>query len=70
MSFDFSNRQLVLAGTVYGEARAQGRSAMENVAQVVLNRVKYNWFAGAGGITGACLAHLQIRITPLAPLAP
>ncbi len=55
--FDFSNRQLVLTGTLYGEARGCGRPGMENVAQCILNRVAYGW--NTGGITGVCLAHLQ-----------
>lgn len=57
MTFNFTDPRLVLAGTLYGEARGCGRAAMENVAQCVLNRVADGW--NTGGITGVCLARLQ-----------
>ena len=57
MAFDLTSPELVFAGTLYGETRGCGRPAMENVAQVILNRVADRW--DAGGVVGVCLARLQ-----------
>jgi N-acetylmuramoyl-L-alanine amidase len=57
MAFNFADARLVLAGTLYGEARSCGRPGMEDVAQCVLNRVADGW--NTGGITGVCLAYEQ-----------
>jgi N-acetylmuramoyl-L-alanine amidase len=57
MAFDFTNPELVLTGTIYGETSGCGLYAMQNVAQVVLNRVNDRW--NAGGLVGVCLAPYQ-----------
>lgn len=41
MSMNLGDPRAVLAGTVWGEARGGGRAAMEDVASVVLNRVRH-----------------------------
>ena len=56
-TFDLTSDRMVFAGTLFGETRGCGRAAMENVAQVILNRVADNW--NPGGIQGVCLARLQ-----------
>jgi spore germination cell wall hydrolase CwlJ-like protein len=56
-----SEDQDVLARTLYGEARGQGRAAMENVASVILNRYRKRQ-AGEGyaswGPVGASIAQI------------
>ena len=57
MTLDLTSPHEVFAGTLFGETRGCGRAAMENVAQVILNRAADKW--DAGGVVGVCLAPLQ-----------
>ncbi len=43
MSLDLSSPRLVLAGNAYGECSGGGRTGMENVTAVVLQRVRNGW---------------------------
>jgi N-acetylmuramoyl-L-alanine amidase len=62
-----SQDQDILARTIYGEARGQGRAAMENVASVIMNRWKlrqdgsgYKSFGPVGAtVAEICLAPKQ-----------
>ena len=56
MSFDMSSPRLVLAGTAYGECRGGGRTGMENVLSVVINRWRAGWAATPLAV---CLATRQ-----------
>ena len=56
-SFDLTSPRMVLAGTVYGEARGGGASGMADVASVVMNRRSGGWDHST--VVGVCLAPLQ-----------
>ena len=49
------NEQLILAQTIYGEARGEGREGMEAVANVVMNRVR------AGGWWGNSVIGVALK---------
>lgn len=56
MSVSFNNDLTVLAGTLYGEIRGGTQEQRENVAQVILNRLR---LGQGSSIKGICLAPLQ-----------
>jgi N-acetylmuramoyl-L-alanine amidase len=57
----------VLARTLWGEARGEGWSGMQAVANVVLNRVRIGGWYGAG-VQGVCLKRWQFTCWEPAPL--
>lgn len=55
---DAARDQLVLAQTLWGEARGEGNEGMEAVAAVILNRHRVAW-RGARTVADVCLARRQ-----------
>lgn len=51
--------QLVLAQTIYGEARGEGRDGMAAVANVVMNRVRSSVVWWGNDVIGVCKAPWQ-----------
>jgi len=49
---------LILARTIYGEARGEGERGMQAVANVIMNRVAANSWYG-DGVQGVCLKDKQ-----------
>ncbi len=49
----------ILARTLYGEARNEGKTGMQAVANVVMNRVAANRSSWGTGVVGVCLKRAQ-----------
>lgn len=58
---DQKNARLVLARTIYGEARGEGREGMQAVANVVMNRTRLGGWWGSE-VAAVCLKPWQFSV--------